>query len=143
MDFNKEYSEKFDELRKNRIRVSFHKYGSVADNYGKGFVQAIPTLEKCLDKYKETGNTEYLCDLANYAMFEFMYPQHPKGHFRATDSRESAGIIGLSVNEAKGIKSCQISEKLQQQADHFKQKNERRKQVNKHGRLHFLSKENR
>ena len=36
MDFNKEYSEKFDELRKNRIRVSFHKYGSVADNYGKG-----------------------------------------------------------------------------------------------------------
>ena len=29
MDFNKEYSEKFDELRKNRIRVSFHKYGSV------------------------------------------------------------------------------------------------------------------
>ena len=73
MDFNKEYSEKFDELRKNRIRVSFH--------------------------------TEYLCDLANYAMFEFMYPQHPKGHFRATDSRESAGIVGLSVNEAKGIKS--------------------------------------
>ena len=105
MDFNKEYSEKFDELRKNRIRVSFHKYGSVADNYGKGFVQAIPTLEKCLDKYKETGNTEYLCDLANYAMFEFMYPQHPKGHFHATDSRESAGIVGLSVNEAKGIKS--------------------------------------
>ena len=81
MDFNKEYSEKFDELRKNRIRVSFHKYGSVADNYGKGFVQAIPTLEKCLDKYKATGNTEYLCDLANYAMFEFMYPQHPKGTF--------------------------------------------------------------
>ena len=83
MDFNKEYSEKFDELRKNRIRVSF----------------------QCLDKYKATGNTEYLCDLANYAMFEFMYPQHPKGHFRATDSRESAGIVGLSVNEAKGIKS--------------------------------------
>ena len=102
MDFNKEYSEKFDELRKNRVRVSFHKYGSAADNFGKGFVQAIPTLEKCLDKYKATGNTEYLCDLANYAMFEFMYPQHPKGHFRATDSRESAGIVGLSVNEAKG-----------------------------------------
>lgn len=31
-----------------------------------------------------------------------VYPQHPKGHFRATDSRESAGIVGLSVNEAKG-----------------------------------------
>ena len=35
MDFNKEYSEKFDELLKNRIMVSFHKYCSVADNYWK------------------------------------------------------------------------------------------------------------
>ncbi len=33
MDFNKEYSEKFDELRKNRIRESFHKYGSAADHF--------------------------------------------------------------------------------------------------------------
>ena len=94
MDFNKEYSEKFDELRKNRVRVSFHKYGSVADNFGKGFVQAIPTLEKCLDKYKETGNTEYLCDLANYAMFEFMYPQHPKGHFVQQTAGKVQGLLG-------------------------------------------------
>ena len=35
MDFGKEYSEKFDELRKNRVRVSFHKYGSAEDNFGK------------------------------------------------------------------------------------------------------------
>ena len=58
MDFNKEYSEKFDELRKNRIRVSFHKYGSAADNFGKGFVQAtqnicaiwrtMPCLNSCI-----------------------------------------------------------------------------------------------
>lgn len=101
MNFEKEYSERFDELRKNRIKVSFHKYGSAADNYGKGYVNAIGSLEKCLDKYKETGNTEYLCDLANYAMFEYMYPQHEKGHFRATDSNESAGIVGLSVGEAR------------------------------------------
>lgn len=33
MDFNKEYSEKFDELRKNRTRESFHKYGSAADHF--------------------------------------------------------------------------------------------------------------
>lgn len=97
----REYCNMFDDLRKNRVRVSFYKYGSAAENFGKGYVQAIPTLERCLKKYKETGNTEYLCDLANYAMFEFMYPQHPKGHFRATDSEESAGIVGLSVREAE------------------------------------------
>ncbi len=105
MDLSQEYSEKFDELRKNRVQVSYYKYGSARSNFATGNVQAIPTLERCLEKYKETGNTEYLCDLANYAMFEFMFPQHPKGHFRATDSSESAGIVGISVNEMKRYES--------------------------------------
>ena len=94
-----EYSEKFDELRRNRVEVSFYKYGPAKDNFSTGNVNAIATLEKCIEKYNATGNTEYLCDAANYAMFEFMYPQHPKGHFRATDSGESAGIVGMSVKE--------------------------------------------
>lgn len=34
-------------------------------------------------------------------MFEFMYPQHPKAHFRATASEESAGQVGMSVGEMK------------------------------------------
>lgn len=104
MDISQEYSEKFDKLRKNRVETSFYKYGSAKQNFSNGNVQAIPTLELCLQKYKDTGNTEYLCDLANYAMFEFMYPQHPEAHFRATDSRESAGIVGMSVNEMKEFK---------------------------------------
>lgn len=104
MDMLQEYSEEFDRLRKNRVETSFYKYGSVKQNFGSGNVQAIPTLELCLQKYKDTGNTEYLCDLANYAMFEFMYPQHPKAHFRATDSGESAGIVGMSANEIKRFK---------------------------------------
>lgn len=103
MDFSKEYSAVFDDLRQNRVKTSFYKYGSAAENFGNGYVQAIPTLERCLEKYKETGNTEYLCDLANYAMFEFMYPQHLKAHFRATESEESAGIVGLSVREAEAF----------------------------------------
>lgn len=104
MDISQEYSEKFDKLRRNRVETSFYKYGSAKQNFGNGNVQAIPTLELCLRKYKDTGNTEYLCDLANYAMFEFMYPQHPKAHFRATDSGESAGIVGMSVNEMEQFK---------------------------------------
>lgn len=99
IDMSQEYSERFDTLRRNRVEVSFYKYGPAKQNFATGNVQAIPTLEKCLQKYRDTGNTEYLCDLANYAMFEFMYPQHPKAHFRATDSSESAGIVGMSVNE--------------------------------------------
>ncbi len=105
LDMSKEYSTRFDELRWNRVEVSFYKYGPAAQNFGRGNVQAIPTLERCLQKYKETGNGDYLCDIANYAMFEYMYPQHPKAHFRATDSSESAGIVGMSVNEMERFKN--------------------------------------
>lgn len=94
-----EYSDKFDELRRNRVEVSYHKYGPAKKNFQSGNVQALPTMERCVEKYNSTGNTEYLLDAANYLMFEFMYPQHPKAHFRATDSSESAGIVGISEKE--------------------------------------------
>lgn len=75
MDLPKtEYSLDFDEKRKNRVAMSFHKYGSAAINFGRKLVDAIPTMQRCIDKYKETGNTEYLLDAGNYIMFEYMYP---------------------------------------------------------------------
>ncbi len=52
-----------------------------------------------MKKYLETGNTEYLCDAANYLMFEYMYPQKEGAYFKATSSDESAGISGVSVTE--------------------------------------------
>lgn len=99
IDMSKEYSEEFDRLRKNRVEISYYKYGPVRRNFSTGNVQAIPTMELCVKKYQETGNKEYLLDAANYIMFEYMYPQHPKAHFRATSSEESAGIVGMSANE--------------------------------------------
>ena len=99
MNWDKEYSERFDKLRKNRIEASFHKYGTAQKNYGDHIINALGSMQKCVDKYKETGNTEYLCDAANYLMFEFMYPAHSKAHFRATDSGESAGIDGFCIKE--------------------------------------------
>lgn len=104
---SEEYSERFDELRKNRVEVSFFKYGPARKNFRTGNVKAIPSMELCIEKYNSTGNTEYLVDAANYLMFEFMYPQHPKAHFKATDSQESAGIVGISVNEMERYKNEQ------------------------------------
>ena len=94
-DMKTEYSERFDELRKNRVEVSFYKYGSAKRNFGEHFTCATDDLMLCLEKYKETHNTEYLCDVANYAMFEFMYPQYTNAFFKPTDSSESAGIVGF------------------------------------------------
>lgn len=33
---SEEYSERFDELRKNRVEVSYHKYGPARKNYKTG-----------------------------------------------------------------------------------------------------------
>lgn len=100
----KEYSRKVDELRYNRVHTSFYKYGSARENFGRGLVDAIASHEKCVEKYNETGNKEYLLDAMNYLMFEFMYPQKDSAYFKPTDSKESAGIVGISVAEMERMK---------------------------------------
>lgn len=95
-----EYSEEFDRKRKNAVCVSFYKYGPSKENFKKGMVDAIGSLKKNLKKFEETGNTEYLVDVANYAMFRFMYPQGNES-YRPTDSDQSAGVDGFTINEMK------------------------------------------
>lgn len=99
MILSRDYSEEFDELRKNRIIMSHYKYGWMADSYPTGLADAVNSLEKRLALYKETGNTEWLIDVANFAMIEYKYPQHSNTHFRATDSNESPGLSGISAKE--------------------------------------------
>lgn len=96
-ELEREYSTEFDKLRKSRVEVSYFKYGPARDNFGSGRVDAIGSLELCLEKFKKTGNTEYLLDVANYAMFRYMYPL-PGEYFKATDSDESAGTVGTPIN---------------------------------------------
>ena len=93
----KEYSDQFDKLRQNRVEVSYHKYGPAEINFKEKLTDALKTSDMCVEKYKKTGNTEYLCDAANYPMFEFMYPQVPGAYFKATDPKESAGVAGKPI----------------------------------------------
>lgn len=92
------YSLKVDQLRQNRCALSSIKYGSGRRNFPNK-VQAIPTMYRCIDKYEETHNTEYLLDAMNYLMFEFMYPSIKDARFKPTDSSESAGLVGMSIKE--------------------------------------------
>lgn len=96
-----EYCEEFDKLRKNRMATSYFKYGAIKDNYGERLIDAIDNLEIRLEKYKKTGNMEYLVDIANFAMIEYMYPQHEKAYFNATDSEDN--LEGMTINELKEI----------------------------------------
>lgn len=95
----RDWSPRFIELMQNRIVTSHYKYGWMSENYPTGLVDAMESLEKRLALYRETGNTEWLVDAANFAMIEFMYPQHPRAHFRATDSGESPGLAGVSARQ--------------------------------------------
>lgn len=97
MDWKKEYSEEFDKLRKNRVELSFIKYGSARDNFGGGRVEAIETAERCLDAFKKDHNLEHLVDAANYLMFRYMYPYEGE-YFKATDASESVGTVGTPIN---------------------------------------------
>lgn len=98
-----EYSFVFDEKRKDMMCQSFYKYGKASKNYKSGNIDAIGCIEKCLEKFKETKNTEYLLDLANYAMLRYMFPQDGE-YFRQTRSEETAGIVGLSEKEIEQIR---------------------------------------
>lgn len=88
-----EYSQKFLDGMLARMAMSFFKYGKVADAYPRK-VNALDSLRLRLDKYAETGNTEYLMDAANFAMIEFMCPSRPDAHYTPTDSDGSPGRVG-------------------------------------------------
>lgn len=96
-----EYSERFDNIRKGMMVMSFYKYGAMQENYKQEkTIDAIGSLKKRLQKYEDTGNTEFLADIANFAMIEFMYPQHVGAQYKPTDSG-SCEIDGFGVNEVK------------------------------------------
>lgn len=85
-----EFSVRFVQGMADRMAMSYYKYGRVAEAYPRK-VDAIGSLKIRLEKYEQTGNTEFLMDLANFAMIEFMHPRHEKAHYKATDSSESPG----------------------------------------------------
>lgn len=85
-----EFSHEFVDKMQNAMCVSFYKYGAVKNAYPVN-ADAIKSLHKRLEMYAETGNTEYLVDVANFAMIEFMHPAHPQAHYTATDSDGSPG----------------------------------------------------
>lgn len=86
----------------NRMAVSFYKYGKLADAYPHK-VSAVDSLKARLKLYLEggmvkgenilPGNTEYLMDVANFAMIEFLRPSVAQASFVATDSSGSPGRV--------------------------------------------------
>ena len=85
-----EFSEPFVQGMKDRMVVSFYKYGPLANAYPEK-VSAVASLTDRLRKYAETKNTEYLIDAANFAMIEFMHQAIEGAFFEGTDADGSPG----------------------------------------------------
>lgn len=94
----RDFSEDFVAKMKASMLQSHYKYGWVSESYPE-LVDAIASLEKRLELYKQTGNADYLVDVANFAMIETMHPKHPSAHFRRCSSDESPGLSGVSYKQ--------------------------------------------
>lgn len=71
----------------NRLLMGRFRYGP---NVGQSHFNCIPTIEKKIKRYKETGNMECLLDAINYLYLEFRFGTNPKKHFSATDDEDHA-----------------------------------------------------
>jgi len=99
-----EYSLEFDEIRKKAMVMGHYKYGSIKANRDAKATDMIKSIEMRIVKYLQTKNTEYLADIANFAMIEFMYPSLDGAYFKYTDSDKSPGLYGMSVKEMERFK---------------------------------------
>jgi len=99
-----EVSEPFIQGMRDRMAVSFYKYGPVAAAY-PSHANAIKSLQERLKKYAKDGNTEWLMDVANFAMIEFMRPAHPKAHYAPTDSHASPGRVNRWTGKATAVRN--------------------------------------
>lgn len=106
-----EFAHSFIQGMLDRMATSFFKYGKLSDAYPHK-VSAIESLHLRLEKYRLTGNKEFLMDVANFAMIEFMHPAHADAHFRATDSNESPGRIWKG--EVSGVADRNIPDKREE-----------------------------
>lgn len=85
-----QFNQEFLQGMVDRMAMSYYKYGSMRD-VKPGMYQYQPSVQARIDKYEETGNTEWLMDASNFLMIEFTTPSHPEAHYRGTDSDESPG----------------------------------------------------
>jgi hypothetical protein len=89
----RDFSEDFITKMKNAIEMSHYKYGWASKTYPE-LAQARKCIAERLDMYNKTHNKEYLIDVANFAMLEYLYPSYDDAKYTPTDSADSPGLAG-------------------------------------------------
>ena len=89
----RDFSEAFVNKMRNAIETSHYKYGWASKTYPE-LAQAYKCVKQRLEMYEKTHNTEYLVDVAGFAMIEFLYPAFSDARYSPTDSDKSCGLAG-------------------------------------------------
>lgn len=90
---SRDFSDEFVVKMKNAIEMSYHKYGWASKTYPE-LAQAIKCIQDRVDAYNKTHNKDYLVDIANFAMLEYIYPMYSDAHYTPGDSDKSVGLGG-------------------------------------------------
>ena len=87
-----EWSEEFERLMRNRLIIGALRYGRIGAT-NKPQYDRVNSMIKRLTKYQETGNKEFLVDVANICLLEFVECNHPNQHFHAIDDGQHTEIL--------------------------------------------------
>lgn len=82
-----EWSYEFERLMRNRLIMGALRYGRIGLK-GKPKYDRVSSMIKRLNNYQESGNKEFLVDIANLCLLEFIECNHPKQHFNSIDDGE-------------------------------------------------------
>ena len=102
---SRSFSESFVSKMKNAIETSHYEYGFASLTYPT-LAQAYKCIKERLELYEKTHNTEYLVDVANFAMLEFMFPAFEDSAYKPTDSDKSPGLAG-GISYKELMESCE------------------------------------
>lgn len=76
----------FEQHMRDRLVLGAFRYGLLPEDRAAGRkFDSMGSIERHLLKYRETGNSEHLVDVANLCMVEYYNPAHPDAHFRPLD----------------------------------------------------------
>lgn len=83
-----EWSPTFEQLMRNRLIFGAIRYGCIGHGgppAGKPVYDRCRSIRVRLHKFEQTGNAEWLVDIANMALLMFEERQHPTFHFNSVD----------------------------------------------------------
>jgi hypothetical protein len=75
-----EWNSEFEQLMRNRLLMGSFRYGRLKAQ-GKPQYDRMSSIIKRAQLYRQTGNQEYLADIANLCLLEYSEPNHPTAHF--------------------------------------------------------------